>query len=177
MNTTICIDIGFRFTGIVIYSHDRKEIIHTACIRNPPLKRKSKAQGHFDECQYLSHELESLFYSFPDSDIIVESPSGGGKSSIAVKSMASASAVLASVCHSYDLTVTLVTPMDVKKLVRAKGKVGKYCVQNLVEHKLQDLGFCYPNKYEWCKSHVADAGGVLIVAHNKGMIKLDLKEL
>lgn len=174
MNTTIAIDIGFRATGIVIFCSDREEIIHTACIRNPPLKRSSKAQSHFDECQYLSHELESLFYSFPDSEIIVESPSGGGKSSIAVKSMASSVAVLASVCHAYDLPVTLVTPLDVKRLVRAKGAVDKDEVMKLVEDKLTCIGFVYANKYKWAKDHVADAGGVLLVAHKKGIIKLDL---
>lgn len=174
MRTTIAIDIGFRFTGIVIYCEDREEIIHTACIRNPPLKRKSKAQQHWDECQYLSHELESLFYSFPDSEIIVESPSGGGKSSIAVKSMASSVAVLASVCHAYDLDVILVTPMQLKKLVRAKGPVSKEEIMSLVEDKLTCIGFKYPVKYAWCKDHTADAGAVLLVADQMNLIKLKL---
>jgi len=175
MSYTICIDIGYRFTGVVVYSDTKKRIIHTDCIRIKPLTRLSKAQQHFDECQNLAWELEKLFHDHPDCSVIVESPSGGGKSSIAVKSMASAISVLASVCSLLDIKTTLVTPLQIKRLVKAKGAVSKEEVQGLVEHSLSPIGFKYPNTYNWCKEHVADAGAVLIVASNEGLLNETLK--
>lgn len=170
---TICIDIGFRFTGVVVYDDLERNIRFTGCIRVKPRKRDSKAQSHLEECQLLADKLDHTLKTFPNSRVIVESPSGGGKSSIAVKAMASSVAILASVCRLHETPITLVTPLDIKRLVRAKGAVTKEEVQELVENKLTDIGFKYPYKYAWCKDHVADAGAVLIVAHNKGLVELN----
>lgn len=174
---TICLDIGFRFTGCVVYCGRKEKIVHTHCIRIDPLKdRPSKAQQHFDECKQLSMELRKLFYCFPGAKIMVESPSGGGKSSIAVKSMASCVAVLASLCASMSADVTLVTPLALKRLVRAKGAVDKDEVMKLVEDKLTCIGFKYPNKYKWCRDHVADASAILLIAEQMGLINLKLNQ-
>lgn len=173
---TITLDIGFRFTGVVVYCHERKRIIRTECIKNDKITTDSKAQSHFEECQYLSNKLTGLLDHYPDRRVIVESPTGGGKSSIAVKSMASCVAVLASLCASLRIPVTLVTPLQIKRLVRGKGAVDKNEVMRLVEEKLTPIGFKYPNKYKWCKDHVADSAAILLVADQLGLLKLELNQ-
>lgn len=175
MSYTICLDIGYRFTGVVVYSDTRKRIVHTDCIRIKPLKRPSKAKQHWDECQQLAWELEKLFHDYTDCSVIVESPSGGGKSSIAVKTMASCVAVLASVCSLLDIQAYLVTPLQLKRLVAKKGSVSKEQIQELVERSLSPIGFKYPNPHKWSKEHVADAGAVLMVASNEGLLNEELK--
>ena len=174
MNYIYGIDVGFRFTGITIYCTNTKQIVKTECIRIKPAKNTSKAQNHLEECQELAHELDMIFREYPPSRVIVESPSGGGKSSIAVKAMASCVAVLASVCLLCGIAINLITPLQIKKLIRAKGAVEKEEVMKHVEDKLTCIGFDYPYKHKWCMDHVADSGACLIVAHNEGLLTLEI---
>lgn len=173
---TICLDIGFRNTGVVVYCSDLKKIVYTDCIRILPLERNSKAQQHFDECQELANHLRGLINLYPPSKTIIEAPHGGAKNASGIKSMASSMAVLASVCTYMGIDATLVTPLQLKRLVAVKGSVTKPQMINYVEAKLECIGFKYPNKHKWCKEHVADAGAVLLVAERMGLLTLELNQ-
>lgn len=176
MSYITCIDIGFRFTGITIYNDKKQRIVKTECIRIKPVRKNSKAQEHLDDCQELAHQLDLVFDDYPPLKVIVESPSGGGKSSIAVKAMASCVAVLASVCLLRDIPIHLVTPLQIKKLVRAKGAVDKDEIMKHVEDKLTCIGFYYPYKHKWCRDHVADSAAVLLVAEQMNLLELKLNQ-
>jgi len=175
MNTIIALDIGYRFTGVVVYDLDSKQIVATDCIRVMKTPKASKALEHFDDCQTLAEHLDFVINKWNPEHIYAESPTGGGKSSNAVKSMASSVAILASVTYSLGIPVTLVTPLQLKRLVRAKGAVDKYEIMELVERKLTTIGFKYPYQYKWAKDHTADAAAILLFLHEQKIIKLSIK--
>ena len=157
------IDAGYGNCGIVVFDLSKKKFVYSECITPPAVKRNYKVEEFFERCQFVSNCLDIVADKFTLERIYCELPTGGSKSHSAIKGMAGAVAIIASFSTHNVIPMTLVTPTEIKRLVKPKGEVSKEEVQKVVEEKLTDYGFEYPNSKKQVKEHVADAAATLLV--------------
>ena len=175
------VDVGFRNTGVAVFEYNGEEwdLIDSLLIKTAKCDKKTKVRVANDDVrcvQQIASELGKLCKKHDPKLFVTELPHGGGKSSIAVKSMALASGFIATFTQVNRISGLWVTPANVKVALTGKTAASKLeCIEGADKRypAFRDKYYnvkrgAYYNYFE----HVADAAGAFVSALDDQYIKL-----
>ena len=158
MNKVLGVDIGFRSTGLALFDTDGDTplLMKTECIqpkKDKDRKKKYVAIADMEHLVKMVRGLEIFIDGWRVKDIVVELPTGGARSSRAVRLMGMASAMIATIVVLKGLNVKWLTPKQIKQAACGKDSAEK-------DEIMAEMGKLYPsiNTIPKCRrEHIADA--------------------
>lgn len=167
MKVLMCVDPAFAATGVVLLEHGPRgwQLVTSTVIETAKADKKRGlrvADDTVDRASLIYRELSALVEAHHVAGFACELPSGGGKSSTAVKAMALATAIVACLVERHRLPAEWVSPSDVKQALCACRNASK-------EDMMAEALRLWPSlAVKWCRKgkplgrfeHVADAAGV-----------------
>jgi hypothetical protein len=157
----LCLDVALKNTGWAVLTNKGK-LRDCGIIENPPHGKKSKvsvANYSVNCAQKIAHELMKILTRWDIEDVIAELPTGGAKSSSAMRGMALAIGSVAASLFLLDIEPIYTTPRAGKIAACNDPHASKDDVINAMQELYQDdlirIGIALTDKniYE----HVADA--------------------
>jgi len=160
------IDPGFAATGVVVYDVKDGEILTSRTIRTAPSPNKKQlrvADDDFERLRYTAGELVGIMREYPKPWLVLfEMPTGGARSSRAVRSMSLITGVLAGVLTAMDIPYEAYTPVECKLAACGNRNAGKGDVEKGVIKYFETYNKWSKKKTD--REHAIDAGSVLICA-------------
>lgn len=158
MSLVLAIDIGFKNTGLALFEYTSTglKLLDTAHITTDHIKKSSKksvALTDVEKTMFLAKRLEDYIRGHGVNSIVVELPTGGARSSRAVRKMGIASAVIATLAVSMRLVAEWTTPREGKLAATSKPDADK-------DEMMAAMGKIYPQiaGIPKCRrEHIADA--------------------
>jgi Holliday junction resolvasome RuvABC endonuclease subunit len=165
----LLLDAGFANLGYAVVDPNSVkkpfELLETGVIKTVRDKSLPSAHDSSNRVAELFRGLKQIAYRFELNAICAEYPHGGAKSSSAIKAMSFASAVITCFATSESVKLKIVSPMEVKKTIRPKGKVEKEEIMSNVSKIFPDYSF---PKVKARYEHVADAISVGLALKKTG---------
>lgn len=171
-NNILAVDIGFRSTGLALFeiTKDGYTLKYVRCC-SPKQRKKTKHDyvAVMDAQQVMQMASEIILFIRINNveRMIVELPSGGAKSSRAVRLMGMASAMIATISTFFDIPIEFFTPREIKMAAVGKPKAEKDEIMDAMS-KLFPILVGIPK----CrKEHIADACACMIAAKDGTMVR------
>jgi hypothetical protein len=167
----IAIDVGFRNTGIALYSITKNRFIRFYHIPTElDETARYKVWDNLRCCRFIYAEILNVLQNVGLDKIKViaaELPTGAAQSARANSAMGMSVAIVACVLEELRhrksaIKFEPISPLEIKRLVR-KGKVSKQDIQKLIEKR---YGKILPEK-AYIREHVADAAACIEVLKAK----------
>jgi Holliday junction resolvasome RuvABC endonuclease subunit len=152
-----------RNTGVFVYDTERKFCADARVISTEMIEDAYVIDSHIQNTRKLAKQLYALFGFYEPSHVFAEFPHGGAKSSRAAVMMSLAIGSVVSVCACTGVKLVSLKPSDIKHLVRAKGKVDKTEVREVVIRVFGEIARDIKPKSK--QEHVYDAAGAFLAAH------------
>ena len=158
MPIVLAIDIGFKNTGLALfdYSPEELKLLDTAHITTDHIKKSSKKSvvlNDVEKTEFLAKELQDYMLARGVHSIVVELPTGGARSSRAVRLMGIATTVIVTLAVTMKLDAKWTTPREGKLAATDKPDAEK-------DEMMEAMGKIYPriNNIPKCRrEHIADA--------------------
>ena len=171
-NYVLAVDIGFRATGLALFDITKLYFIlkDVKCVKPKKIKKtKDDYVSVVDamQVQAMTRGIVDYIKANHVQRIVVELPSGGAKSSRAVRLMGMASAMMAAIVTMLDLKVEWHTPREVKIAATDKPKAEK-------DEMMDAMSKIFPiikNIPKVRKEHIADACACLLAANDGVMVQ------
>ncbi len=174
----LALDMGFGHTGMVLAAVNSTkpsgfDILRVGCVHTDEVKKRTgkihasdvyKSDLDVARAGYIYTKLKEFLAGTRLAMLVSESPSGGGKSAIAIRSMGIATGVLGVVTALMPNVVFVnVQPDAVKRTVGGSISAGKEGVERAVR--------AWFSEYEWPKlkkdsEHILDAAGALLTCRD-----------
>lgn len=171
-NYVLAIDVGFRSTGLALFDVTKTglELVHVACV-SPKKKKKTKddyvSVMDVNQVMEMAKGVGSFISEKYIRRIVVELPSGGAKSSRAVRLMGMASAMIATLVPLMALQVEWYTPREIKEAAVDKPSAEK-------DEIMDAMGKLFPvikSIPKVRREHIADACACMLAAQDGIMVK------
>jgi len=173
----IGVDPSFRNTGFAVmdFTDNGLELVHHGVIRTKKAVKKRGVRVADDDVENIMHivrDLHRMIDEYKPAAMIVELPSSGGKSALAVKSMAFATSFMGSVAEYEGIPTEWLTPAMIKKFVTGVNNGSKEEIQNFVLKKFPELKPVYASKGTPVDvfEHVADAIAAILTAESNSQL-------
>ena len=165
----LLLDAGFANLGYAVVDPNSVkkpfEVLETGVIKTARDNTLPTAHDSSNRVTELFRGLKNIVYRHEVNCICAEYPHGGAKSSSAIKAMCFASAVISCFAESEKIKLRIVSPLEVKKTIRPKGKVEKEEIMANVSKIFPDYSFPKTkNQFE----HIADAISVGLALKKTG---------
>lgn len=157
-----------RNTGLIVYDADARAVAHVDCLTTESRVKETGCYVADDNARCvraLVKQIDFVLLKYPTiKEAFVELPHGGAKSSRAASLMGLAIGGVLGLLYARNVQVRNITPLEVKRLVRAKGEVDKAEVQQYAESK---FGKFTEHLTQGRAEHIADAAGALLAGLRK----------
>lgn len=153
--TIMCVDAGFRHTGVAIWSESKKQFLKSYHIQTEDYGLHYVADNNREAIQHIAESLRTIRKRHHAKLVIAEMPVGSSKSARAAACMAMAFSTLVTFCVLSNIKLEMVNPLEVKRVVGSKERsVPKELVQDFVAKK---YGTRILPKKKGSREHIADA--------------------
>jgi Holliday junction resolvasome RuvABC endonuclease subunit len=165
----LSLDVGFSHCGWVVFKDGEPQ--DCGVIKTEKSNRKSTrtSDDNAFRAAQVARQLKEIIEGYGIKGVIGELPSGGAQSANAMRHMALATGIVASVASVLELPVEWVSPGDLKKAVTGYRSASKDEVMKVVRKRFN--GFIWPKaktRYE----HIADAAGAYLALQDGNLVKL-----
>lgn len=158
----LCVDAGYRNTGIAIWSLPARQFVHTEVIE-PPKAGQSVLEKHLWVVRYLASRLQELCKRYPPVRAIAELPVGSSRSAASNRCMALATGIVTTVLYLQGITLEVVSPYAIKRWVVPHGPRQSVSKAQVIRRVVQEFGSRgLPSNAK--AEHVADAMACLAVS-------------
>lgn len=132
-------DVGFRFTGIALWSIPSKRFVSAGVLQTKDSNFHYVAENNLASIQFLANGLATIIGKARPLFILAEMPVGSSKSARATACMSMAFATVATACAVLRCRLEMVRPLEVKQAVGSENRsVSKEEVQKFVISKFGD---------------------------------------
>lgn len=161
-STILCVDAGYRHTGVAVWHLRAKQFCHTELIE-PPSGGIYVLERHLLVVRTLSIRLRELCRRFRPLRIVAELPVGSSRSARSAQCMALATGIVTTVAVLEGLPLEAVSPSAIKKW--AAPTAGRQAVSKAqVIHKVAKVFGTRGLPTNAKAEHVADAMACLAVS-------------
>ena len=163
------IDVALVCTGVAIVDPRNVRLVKGYAIVTAPIPKKMKIRQCDQMALRATHLAHKLFMAFDDYEVtgcIIEYPSGGAQSAIAARGMGIATGVIATVMHSLDMPVEIVTASEIKQAVTGSKAGSKLKVAEAVKQKMTIDDDAFDGIPGRRREHVYDAAAAVLAARD-----------
>ena len=148
----LCLDVAFANLGYAVFSKTEREFIDYGVISVEKEETRYVAESNQRRCSSIALSLDRLIRQHSPALVIAELPHGGAISSRASVCMGMSVGVVSAMVAIHALTLVVVQPSAIKRLVAPKGAVTKEDVIQCLKTK---FGIELPRSGR--TEHIADA--------------------
>lgn len=153
--TILCIDAGFRHTGVAVWDCLKNRFVYSLVLSFPPSQERYVLLESTRVVRTTAKRLATIIRTWQPKLVVAELPFGGARNSRAATCMALACATVVSTCELCGVRLHPIRPQEIKKWVSGYGnrKVSK---AEVIKHVTERFGAsCLPKTSR--AEHVADA--------------------
>lgn len=121
-HTIVCVDVGFRATGVAVWDCARHRFTYTVVLSFPAFAERYVVLESARVARLLSTRLAAIIRAWQPKFVVAELPFGGARNARASACMALACGVAVATCSLCGVSLKGIRPQEVKKWAGGRGR-------------------------------------------------------